>query len=85
MKTVLLIAVVGVVCVVVFIAGVVSPSRSRRMQQKTDGVTAKGEVKGDQKAGKLGDLARKAFRKSRHAVDLSAEKGREVHHRVKRD
>ena len=82
MKLVLLFAVVAVICVALFLTGVVSPRRSRNMQRATDELAAKGESKGKQKGGKMGDVVRHALVKSRHAADRSASKGREINRRV---
>lgn len=82
MKLVLLFALVAIVCVALFLTGVVSPRRSRDMQRATDELAVKGESKGKRKGGKMGDMARHALVKSRHAADRSAKKGREVHRRA---
>ena len=82
MKLVLLFAVVAIICVALFLTGVFSPRRSRKMQRTTDELAAKGESKGERKAGKMGDMARHAVAKSRKAADRSASKGREVNRRV---
>lgn len=85
MKALVLALVLVVVCVVLFIAGAVSPSRSRRMQDAVDRVSLNGEEKGDRRAGKLGDATETALRKSRAAADASAHKGRKLHDRIFQD
>lgn len=85
MKLLVLFVVIGVVCVVLFVVGLFSPAKSKRMQQSTDGFSEEMEKKGSDKAGRLGDMMHKAMKKSRHAADQSAEKGREIHHHIGRD
>ncbi|MDQ3958538.1 MAG: hypothetical protein M3273_09475 [Actinomycetota bacterium] len=82
MKLLLVVVALGFVCVVLFVTGVLSPRRSRRMQDKVDEVAQKGEVKGDADAGRLGDVTRDALEKTRRAADASAEKGRDVRDRI---
>ncbi|MDQ4148901.1 MAG: hypothetical protein M3164_02745 [Actinomycetota bacterium] len=82
MKLLILAFVVALVCVVLFVAGFLSPPRSRRMQKKADGLSRKAEGKGEEKAGRFGNAAGSAFKRSRHAADRSAEKGRQLHDRV---
>ena len=82
MKLVAVGVVVGVVCVVLFLAGVFRPKRSRRMQERTGALARKAEDKGKQKGGKLGDVAQAVLRRSRHAADRSAEKGRQINERI---
>lgn len=82
MKLLVLFLVVGVVCAVLFVAGVFSPPRSRRMQRATDKSARKAEREGSRRAGRFGNLAARAFRKSRKAADRSASAGRKVHRRI---
>ncbi len=82
MKLLALGVVFSVVCVVLFFAGVFWPKRSRRMQEKTGALARKAEDKGEQRGGKLGDVAKAAFRRSRHGADRSAEKGRQINKRI---
>lgn len=82
MKLLVLFLVVGVVCAVLFVTGVFSPRCSRRMQRATDKSARKAEREGGRRAGKFGNMAARAFRKSRKAADASASKGREVHRRI---
>ena len=81
MKVLVLVFVVAVVCVLLFVVGVVAPARSRRMQRSVDRLSRKGEDTSGRNAGRLGDANRKMLEKMRHAADASAEKGREVHER----
>jgi hypothetical protein len=80
-KALILIVLLAVVCVVLFIAGVISPRRSRRMQEGVDRLSRWGEDKGDRRAGRFGDVSRKSLKKMRGGADASARKGREVHDR----
>lgn len=82
MKVLVLILVMAVVCVVLFIAGVFFPGRSRSMQRGVARLVGKGEDKGDENAGRVGDLTRDSLKKMRKAADASAEKGRAVNERV---
>jgi hypothetical protein len=82
MKVVVLVVVIVAICAVLFVTGVVSPPRSRRLQGLTDRFSMKAERKGDQKGGRLGDFTRDALEKSRRAVDRSAEKGRELRDKI---
>ena len=81
MKALLLVVILAIVCVVLFIAGVISPRRSRRMQDGVDRLSLRGEDKSDRRAGRFGDVTRKSLEKMRGGADASAEKGREVHDR----
>ena len=82
MKVVLLVTLVGVICVALFVTGLLSPSRSRRLQSRTDSVAGRVQDKGERKAGRMGDMFGSALRKSRKATGRSAEKGRELHERL---
>jgi hypothetical protein len=82
MKILLLAVIAAVVCVVLFVTGVLLPARSRRMQGHVDRLTSKGEQKGKRRAGRLGDLTGEALARMRRAADKSAEKGREIHDEV---
>ena len=82
MKVLLLAVIVVVVCVVLFLVGVVAPARSRRLQRSVDRLSRKGEDTSDRNAGRLGDANRMMLEKMRRAADASAEKGREVHDRL---
>lgn len=81
MKVVLVIAVLAVVCVILFVTGLFSPSKSRRMQSRTEGLARKGQDKGEHTAGRMGDMVSSTLKKSRKAAGRSAEKGRELHDR----
>lgn len=85
MKFLILASVVAVVCIVLFAVGLVSPASSRRMQKTTDRLTRKAEDRGQAKGGRLGNLARTVFKRSRHAIDRSAEAGRQMHKFIRRD
>ena len=81
MKIILLAVIAAVVCVVLFIAGVISPRRSRKMQRGVDHLVEKGEERAGDNAGRLGDATEASLRKMRGASDASAQKGRDVHAR----
>lgn len=85
MKVAVLIVVAALVCIVLFISGVVSPDASRRLQRKSGGLARKGEERGARKAGKIGDMANRSLRKVRHTADRSAEEGREINERMRGD
>jgi hypothetical protein len=82
MKALLLLGVLAVVCVVLFVVGVFSPRRSRRMQEGVDRLTRTGERKSDQKAGRFGDATERGLRLMRKAADRSARKGRDAHQKL---
>lgn len=85
MKALVLVVILLVVCIVLFIAGVVAPRRSKKMQAGVDKLSKKGEGKGDSNAGKLGDLTSAALEKSRAAADASARAGRAVNEKITPD
>ena len=82
MKALLLVVILLIVCIVLFIAGVSAPQRSKKMQSKVDKLAKKGENTGDRNAGKLGDITSTALEKSRAAADASARAGREVNEKI---
>ncbi len=84
MKLLILVLAIAFVCAVLFVAGMISPRRSRRLQDRNDQVVGKVEREGREKAGRLGDFTSKALRKSRHAADQSAVKGRQIHREIRR-
>ena len=65
-------------CIVIFVVGVFSPRRSRKVQRWYDRLLRKGERKGDRKAGKLGDMTEASIRGARKAGDASARAGRKT-------
>ena len=75
----ILLVLIVLVCVVLFLAGVFAPERSKKMQSWVAQKLRKGERKGDENAGKLGDVTNTMLEKSRKATDKSAEGGRAVH------
>ena len=81
MKALILGVVVLLVCAVLFVTGVISPGRSRRMQRGVGRVANKGKRKGDNNAGRFGDMTRDMLQHAHDAADASAEKGRELHNR----
>ena len=85
MKGLVLVVVLLAVCLLLFIAGVVSPNRSKKMQAGVDKLSKKGEGKGDRSAGKLGDATSAALEKSREAADASARAGRAVNDKITAD
>lgn len=74
--------VVVVVCVVLFIAGMFRPGRSRRMQDGVARASMKAEAKSDRTAGPFGDATESSLRAARKTVDKSAEAGRETHDKL---
>jgi hypothetical protein len=78
-KILLLVVIVVVVCVVLFVAGVFFPSRSRRMQREVDHVSEVGEEAAERKPGFFRHLTSSALHLMQRAADRSAEKGRELH------
>lgn len=84
MKALLIGVVLVVVCIVLFITGVISPAKSRKMQGDVGELARKGERRGDEKAGWFGDATRAVLEKSRSAADASARAGRLTHDAAKR-
>ena len=82
MKALAVVAILAVVCIVLFVTGVISPRASRRMERKVDGIGRKGQSKGEAKAGKPGDATAKMLKGARHAAATSADKGRRLHDRL---
>jgi hypothetical protein len=85
MKAIALILLLVLLCVVLFLTGVFSPWRSRRLQTKVDALSRRGEAKADRNAGTLGDLARDGLEKARGAADASARAGRSTHRALSPD
>ncbi len=81
MKAVILVVVLIFICAVLFATGLISPSRSRRLQKAVDRLARKGERKGNER-GPFGDITQSALRGSRNAADTSAQKGRDIRHRI---
>ena len=73
-----LLLLIVLVCVVLFVAGIVAPERSKRMQSWVGGKLRRGERGADENAGKLGDMTNTMLEKSRQATDKSATGGRKV-------
>jgi gas vesicle protein len=83
MKLLLPLILVGViVCLVLFIAALLSPPRSHRLQEFTGRWFRKGEDKSDESAGRMGDMTREALGITRRATETSADAGREIHEKV---
>ncbi len=74
---------VVVVCVVLFVAGVFRPGRSRRMQDGVDRASMKAEEKSDRRAGPFGDLTESSLRVARRTADTSAEAGRKANDKLR--
>ena len=74
--------VVLVVCLVLFLAGVIRPGRSRKMQDGVDKTSAKAEEKSDRGAGLFGDMTESSLRAARKTADKSAEAGRDAHDKL---
>ena len=78
----ILLVLIVFVCIVLFLAGVLAPERSKKMQAWVARKLRRGERRGDEEAGKLGDATNTMLEKSRQATDKSAEGGRAVHDRA---
>lgn len=85
MKALLLLLFLLIVCIVLFVAGVISPRGSKRLQSAVDKLSKKGEGKSDRSAGRVGDAAQTALEKARSAADASARSGRRVHDKITPD
>jgi hypothetical protein len=83
MKGLVIVVALLIVCIVLFLVGLFSPRRSRRLQGAVDDISRKGEGKSDERAGRLGDVTRDALEKARGAADASARAGRRVNKRVR--
>ena len=80
MKLLLPLVLVGVVlCLVLFIVALISPSRSYRWQAFSGRWFRKAEDKSDESAGRVGDMTRETLRVTRRATEKSADGGREIH------
>jgi hypothetical protein len=73
MKLVLLGA---LMCIALFIAGLVAPRRSRRLQGRVNRTLRRGERKADRSASRVGNWTRDSLETARHAGDKSARAGR---------
>ena len=73
-----LLLLVLVVFVVLFVAGVLVPRASRRMQGGFGRLMRRGEDKADDSAGKVGDATNSTLGAVRRGADTSAEAGRNV-------
>ena len=82
MKALLIILVLVIVCIVLFLTGVIAPNRSRKMQSSVDELSRKGEAKSNRSAGRVGDATQTALEKARGAADASAEAGRQVNDKI---
>ena len=77
-----LLLVIVLVCIVLFVAGVFAPERSKRMQTWVAQKLHMGERHADEKAGKVGDLTNSMLEKSRSATNASARGGRKVNEKA---
>lgn len=85
MKLLLVVVVVGAIgCVVLFLVGVFSPERQKKLQRKAQGLARRAENKTDSSAGRLGDLTRDAIKRARRVGTHSARAGRSLHARITR-
>lgn len=78
MKALLVVAVLALVVVVLFVAGVFSPKRSRSMQKTYEDASKKAEGKSAERGGRVGDVTSAALNKARGAAEASARAGRDV-------
>ena len=67
---------------VLFVAGVAAPRRSKRLQRWMDARLERGEEKSGEHAGRLGDWTAKALELSRRAGDRTVEAGRRLRGRL---
>ncbi len=74
--------IVLVICLVLFVTGVVRPGRARKMQDGVDRASAKAEEKSDRGGGPFGDATESGLRAARKTADKSAEAGRETHDKL---
>jgi hypothetical protein len=72
-------------CVVLFVAGVVAPRRSRRLEAKYARLMRRGERKGDRKGGRIGDLTERMLKRIRLMGQGSARGGRKLRRKVGED
>jgi hypothetical protein len=70
------------VCIILFVAGVLRPGQARRMQDGVDQASMKAEEKSDQSAGPFGDVTGSSLQAARKTADKSAEAGREAHDKL---
>jgi hypothetical protein len=75
MKALLLVV---VVCVVLFLAGLIAPRKSRALQQRFSRLMNRGERKSARKGGRVGKATRKSLKWSRRAGEKSARAGRDT-------
>jgi hypothetical protein len=68
----------ALLCVVLFLAGLIAPRRSRRLQERIDRLLRRGEDKANRNAGKVGDAQAKSLNVVRRAGDKSADAGRSL-------
>jgi uncharacterized membrane protein len=81
-----LLVVALVLSVVLFLAGLIAPRRSRRLQARVDRLARRGERKaGGSDAGRTRDLTRKSLKKVRKGSDKSAQAGRDVRKKISGD
>ena len=73
-----LLLLVLVVFVVLFVAGVLVPRASRRMQGGFSRLVQRGEQKTEDNAGKMGDATNSTLGAVRRGADTSASAGRDV-------
>ena len=69
---------------VLFVAGLFAPRKSRKLQRRFARLLRRGERKSSNKAGKLGDATQKTAKAMRRAGDKSAEAGRGLRSKIKR-
>ena len=80
----LLLPLIVVAAIVLFFAGLIVPRRSKRLEAWIDRRLERGEEKGADSAGRLGDWTAKTLRLSRRASDRILESGRGVRAKLSR-
>jgi hypothetical protein len=79
-----LVPVIILLVVFLFVAGVLLPRRSRRLQRWMDNRLRRGERKGARSGGRVGDWAARALQLLRRYGDRTVEAGRRVRRKAPR-
>jgi hypothetical protein len=71
-----------VLCVLLFVAGLIAPPASRRLQRRFERLMRRGETKGSDNAGRLGNTLDRTIGWGRRAGAHSADAGRRARRKV---
>jgi hypothetical protein len=71
-------------CVVLFLAGLIAPRRSRQLQRRVDRLLRKGERRSGGSHGRVGHWTKRSLKVTRRATDKSADAGRTVRGKLPR-